>query len=115
VRGVHVKLDVLWDYEAPAGAGDTHFAAYRGTNSCIEIRQGAEENYRPELYVKPNRPGRQRSLPRPFRQGSRHSGRSIRAPPPRKGEKRWLSRSRTSFASVMKRISPRWRGCSSPA
>ena len=25
MRGVHVKLDVLWDYEAPAGAGDTSF------------------------------------------------------------------------------------------
>src|SRR5262249_17955916 len=40
VRGVHVKLDVLWDYEAAAGAGDTHLAVVRGTRSSVEVRQG---------------------------------------------------------------------------
>jgi predicted dehydrogenase len=54
VRGVHVKLDVLWDFEAPAGGGDTHFAAFRGTRSRVEVCQGQEQNYRPELYVVPN-------------------------------------------------------------
>ena len=53
LRGIHVKLDVLWNWEAPAGTGDTHLAIYRGTKSDIEVRQGKEENYRPELYVKP--------------------------------------------------------------
>ena len=51
LRGVHVKLDVLWNWEAPAGGGDTHFAAYRGTRARVEVRQGKDENYRPELYV----------------------------------------------------------------
>jgi predicted dehydrogenase len=51
IRGVHVKLDVLWNWEAPQGTGDTHFAVYRGTRAKIEVRQGAEEKYRPELYV----------------------------------------------------------------
>src|SRR5690242_15587478 len=51
VRGVHVKLDVLWRWEAPAGTGDTHLAIYRGTKSRVEVRQGAAENYRPELCV----------------------------------------------------------------
>ena len=51
LRGVATKLDVLWNWEAPAGAGDTHLAIYRGTRSRIEVRQGAAENYRPELYV----------------------------------------------------------------
>jgi predicted dehydrogenase len=51
VRGVHVKFDVLWNWEAPAGTGDTHLAVYRGTKSRVEVRQGAAENYRPELYV----------------------------------------------------------------
>jgi len=32
VRGVHVKLNVLWDFEAPAGTGDTHVAVYRRCN-----------------------------------------------------------------------------------
>jgi predicted dehydrogenase len=54
VRGVHVRLDVLWDFEAPAGGGDTHFAVFRGSRSRVEIRQGEGQNYRPELYVVPN-------------------------------------------------------------
>ncbi|NWG13929.1 MAG: oxidoreductase [Acidobacteria bacterium] len=54
LRGVHVKLDVLWRYEAPPGTGDTHFAYFKGSRSRVEIRQGKEENYRPELYVVPN-------------------------------------------------------------
>ena len=51
IRGVHVKLDALWNWEAPQGTGDTHYAWYRGTRSKIEVRQGAAEKYRPELYV----------------------------------------------------------------
>ncbi len=53
VRGVHVKLNVLWDYEAEGGSGDTHFAVFRGTRARVEVRQDREQNYRPELYVVP--------------------------------------------------------------
>jgi hypothetical protein len=53
VRGVHVKLDVLWNWEAPAGTGDTHLAIYRGSRARVEVRQGKAENFRPELYVVP--------------------------------------------------------------
>ncbi|MCW5980508.1 MAG: hypothetical protein KIT09_20680 [Bryobacteraceae bacterium] len=53
VRGVHVRLEATWNYEAPAGTGDTHFASYRGTKARVEVRQGAEESYAPELYVVP--------------------------------------------------------------
>jgi predicted dehydrogenase len=53
LRGVHVKLNVLWNYEAPPGAGDVYEAVFRGTRSQIEIRQGERENYRPELYITP--------------------------------------------------------------
>jgi hypothetical protein len=51
---VHVRLDVLWDCEAEAGAGDTHLAVFRGSQARVEVRQGKEENYRPELFVVPN-------------------------------------------------------------
>lgn len=54
LRDVHVRLDVLWRYEAPAGAGDTHYAVFRGSRCRVEIRQGAREAFRPELYVIPN-------------------------------------------------------------
>jgi predicted dehydrogenase len=57
LRGVHVTLNVIWDWEAPAGAGDTHFAYYRGSKSKVEVRQGVAEKYRTELYVVPNTPG----------------------------------------------------------
>ena len=56
LRGTHVRLAALWDYEAPEGAGDTHAAVVRGSLSRVEIRQGLEERWRPELYVVPNRP-----------------------------------------------------------
>jgi predicted dehydrogenase len=54
LRGVNVKLNVIWDWEAPAGAGDTHYAVYRGSLARVEVRQGAADKYRPELYVVPN-------------------------------------------------------------
>jgi len=54
LRGVHVKLNVLWDFEAAAGSGDTHFAVFRGERSRVEVRQGQPQNYRPEVYVVPS-------------------------------------------------------------
>lgn len=51
VKGVHAKTSVIWNYQAPEGAGDTHFSVMKGTKAIVTIRQGKEENYRPELYV----------------------------------------------------------------
>jgi predicted dehydrogenase len=56
VKGVHAKLNVIWDWEPPAGSGDTHFAFYRGTRSRVEVRQAHEPGFRPELYVIPSSP-----------------------------------------------------------
>jgi predicted dehydrogenase len=53
LHGIHIKLNVLWDYEAESGSLDTHFAVFRGTRSRVEVRQDREQNYRPELYVVP--------------------------------------------------------------
>jgi putative oxidoreductase-like protein len=53
LRGVHVTLDILWNWEAPQGTGDTYDAAFRGTKARVEIRQGPKERYVPELYVIP--------------------------------------------------------------
>jgi predicted dehydrogenase len=50
VRGAHVKLDVLWNWEAPEGSGDVYEATFRGSKARIEIRQGTL----PELYIVPN-------------------------------------------------------------
>jgi hypothetical protein len=54
IRGVFVKLDVKWGFEAAAGVGDTELAVFRGGKSRVEVRQGREEHYRPEVYVVPN-------------------------------------------------------------
>lgn len=62
VRGVHTKLNVIWDWEALPGGGDTHFAYYRGTRARIEVRQGKPEKGRPELYVVPADPGKKKEV-----------------------------------------------------
>jgi predicted dehydrogenase len=53
IRGVHAKVAVMWKYEAPPGTKDTHFSRLRGTRSELVIRQGAEQNFSPILYVEP--------------------------------------------------------------
>ncbi|MGH8324930.1 MAG: putative oxidoreductase C-terminal domain-containing protein, partial [Steroidobacteraceae bacterium] len=53
LRGVHVKLDILWKWEAAEGSGDVYEAVFRGTNARAEIRQGAAEHCVPELYIVP--------------------------------------------------------------
>lgn len=50
-RGVPVELEITWEWEAPAGAGDVYEAAFRGTRASVEIRQGAAERHVPEIYL----------------------------------------------------------------
>ncbi|HEY5915003.1 MAG TPA: putative oxidoreductase C-terminal domain-containing protein [Verrucomicrobiae bacterium] len=49
--GTQVRVRTLWNYEAPAGAGDTFFSVMRGTRATLSIKQGKEQQYRPKLYV----------------------------------------------------------------
>jgi predicted dehydrogenase len=62
VKGVWARAKVVWNYEAPAGGGDTHTAVVRGSRARIEIRQGLEEKWRPELYVVPNQPAEEAAV-----------------------------------------------------
>lgn len=55
IKGVYAKAAVLWNYQAPAGAGDTHYSLMRGTRSSLIIQQGEAEGYKPALYVEPRR------------------------------------------------------------
>jgi predicted dehydrogenase len=52
IRGVHTKVSVVWDYQAPGG-GDTHHSMMRGTSARLIINQGPEEQYKPTLYIVP--------------------------------------------------------------
>jgi hypothetical protein len=51
ICGVHAKVVARWDYEAPPGAKDAHYALLRGTQANLVIKQGAEEKYAPTLYI----------------------------------------------------------------
>lgn len=53
VKGVHAQVSVEWRYEAPEGAGDTHYSVMRGSKASLSVRQGEAEGYRPTLYVEP--------------------------------------------------------------
>ncbi len=53
IKGIHAKVSVIWDFQAPEGAGDTHFSIMRGTKANLVISQGKDENYKPELYIEP--------------------------------------------------------------
>ena len=53
VRGVHVGLDMVWEWLEPPGGGDTHTEIWRGTRARIELRHGPEEGWRPQLYLVP--------------------------------------------------------------
>nr|MBA3675750.1 oxidoreductase [Chitinophagaceae bacterium] len=53
LKGIHAKVSVTWAYKAPEGAGDTHYSIMRGTKSNLVIRQGAEQKYKPSLYIEP--------------------------------------------------------------
>lgn len=53
IKGVHAKVSVKWNYKAPEGTGDTHYSIMRGTKANLVIRQGAEQQYKPTLYIEP--------------------------------------------------------------
>lgn len=54
IRDIHARIKVTWEYQAPEGAGDTHYSIMHGSKSKLIIRQGKEESYKPELYIEPN-------------------------------------------------------------
>jgi predicted dehydrogenase len=58
LNGVHVSLDIRWDWQAAEGRGDVYQAAFRGSLSTVEIRQQAV----PELYVRPSSPALHRRI-----------------------------------------------------
>ncbi|MDA8948530.1 oxidoreductase [Flavobacteriaceae bacterium] len=54
LKGHHAKVEVMWNFKAPEGTGDTHYSIMRGSKANLEILQTEEENYIPTLYVNPN-------------------------------------------------------------
>lgn len=54
VNGIVAKVSVIWNYQAPEGAADTHYSIMRGTKANLVIKQGAEQGYKPVLYIEPS-------------------------------------------------------------
>ena len=51
LKGVHSKVSVIWNFQAPEGAADTHYSMMRGTKANLIIQQGEAEGYVATLYV----------------------------------------------------------------
>lgn len=54
LAGVNCRVSVVWNFMAEVGTegtGDTHYSVVKGTKANVEIRQGAEQGYKPMLYV----------------------------------------------------------------
>lgn len=51
IKGINAKVSVTWNYTFPEGGGDTHFSVMKGSKADLVIRQGKEQNYKPELFV----------------------------------------------------------------
>ncbi len=52
LKGKYAKASVIWNFQAPEGAGDTHYSIMRGSLCDVIIKQGEEENYKPTVYVR---------------------------------------------------------------
>jgi predicted dehydrogenase len=62
VRGVHVRITVVWDLEAEHGAGDAHEAVARGTRATVSIKPEPENGHLPGVFVTPAAPADQAGM-----------------------------------------------------
>jgi predicted dehydrogenase len=53
IRGVNVFLRVKWEYEAAPGVKDSYFTSFQGSKARIELREGPDEHFIPEIYLIP--------------------------------------------------------------
>ena len=54
LNGVNCRVSVIWNFMAEVGTegtGDTHYSTVKGSKADVIIRQGAEQGYKPMLYV----------------------------------------------------------------
>lgn len=54
LKDIYARVSVEWKYRAPEGGGDTHYSIMRGSLCDLIIKQGAEEGYKPQLYIEVN-------------------------------------------------------------
>jgi predicted dehydrogenase len=51
IKGKYARISVEWNFEAPEGAGDTHYSIMRGSRCNLVIKQNKDQDYKPVLYV----------------------------------------------------------------
>ena len=66
LKGIHAKASVIWNYEAPAGTGDTHYSMMRGSKCNLVIRQGEAKVISPCYTLRPPASNHQQNLRNPW-------------------------------------------------
>ncbi len=56
INGIFAQVAIQWNFVAPEGSGDVQTATVRCKKGSIIIEQGAEQAYKPSLYIKFNNP-----------------------------------------------------------
>jgi predicted dehydrogenase len=51
LKGVHAKVSVIWNFQAPEGTGDTHYSIMKGSKANLIVRQGKDQKFKPVLYL----------------------------------------------------------------
>lgn len=51
IKNVNIELKVKWNFEAPAGSGDTYCLIVKGSKATCMILQDKEQSYVPQLYI----------------------------------------------------------------
>lgn len=51
IKGIHSRLSVRWDYEAPQGEGDTYYSIKRGSKADLKIVQNSLTGFKRQLYI----------------------------------------------------------------
>ncbi len=53
LKDVHATTSVIWNYQAPQGAGDSHNSIMRGSKANLVIRQTEREQFKSTLSIEP--------------------------------------------------------------
>jgi predicted dehydrogenase len=43
LKGIHAKVSVIWNFQAPEGTGDTHYSIMRGTNATSPLNKAKKK------------------------------------------------------------------------
>lgn len=54
VKNLNVGLNVIWNYQAPEGSGDTFMSVIKGTKATLKTIQDKDHNFVKQLYIKKN-------------------------------------------------------------